>query len=305
MGRLRSQCVVGHECNRVTRLWCRVTAGSALVIACLTTGVGSAGAATRPAPGLSKAEHAALVRAGAFGQKPIKVLLLGDSISLTLGVGLSVQSQARYGITIFNHATLGCDLDSNLAVVTSNKIGPATPGCTEWRALWPFLTAYEHPQVVALGVGRWETSYHYFKGHWVDIEDPVWDAHVASDLEAAIKIFTTFGAKVVLINLPYLDSVQRNANGTPFLENTPALIDDFNRVETQVAATDPSQVTVIPLNRLLDPAGTYQDVIDGVVTRWPDGIHISPDGGQLLQRDIMPIIDRVALSEVHPKRRNK
>ena len=279
--------------------------GCALVVASLSAFGGSAGAAVHLAPGLSTSEHAALVRAGAFGKKPIKVLLLGDSISLTLGIGLGVHSRAKYGITISNHATLGCDLDANLAIVTSNKIGPATPGCAEWRALWPFLTAYEHPQVVVLGVGRWETSYHYFEGHWVDIEDPAWDAHVVSDLEAAIKIFTTFGATVVLFNMPYLNSVQRNPNGTPFLENTPKLTDDFNRVEASVAATDPSQVTVVPLNKMLDPAGHYQDVIDGVVTRWSDGIHISPAGGRLLQRDILPIIDRVALAAIHPKPRQK
>jgi hypothetical protein len=286
------------------RLGVRVAVALAFAMAGLSV-ASSASGAVRPAPGLSETEHAALVRAGAFGKKPIRVLLLGDSISLTLGVGLAVDSRARYGIALSNHATLGCDLDANLAIVTSGKIGPATPGCTEWRALWPFLTAYEHPQVVALGVGRWETSYHYFEGHWVDIADPLWEAHVASDLDEAIKIFTTFGAKVVLLNMPYLNVAQKNANGTPFLENTPALTDDFNRVETLVAAADPSQVSVIPLNKMLDPAGTYQDVIDGVATRWSDGIHISAAGGQFLQRDILPIIDRVALSARHPKRRKK
>jgi hypothetical protein len=265
----------------------------------------SADGVQRAAPGLSKTDHTALLKAGAFGPKPIKVLFLGDSITLTLGVGLTSTAKANYGVTISNHATLGCDLDADLAIVTSGKLGPATQGCALWRALWPFLTAYVHPQVVVLGIGRWETSYHYFEGHWVDIANPVWEAHVTSDLDAAIKIFTTFGAKVVLLNMPYLNSSQRNPDGTPFLENTPTLTDDFNRVEAQVAVANPRQVTVIPLNAMLDPTGLYQDTVDGVVTRWPDGVHISTAGGHYLEPMILPIIDRVALSELHQSRKKK
>ncbi len=305
MGCLRGECLADHTRNdvKLTRS-VRIATTCAIVIAGLGALVISAGGVQGSAPGLSKSEHAALLKAGAFGPKPIKVLFLGDSITLTLGVGLSSTSK-EYGITISNHATLGCDLDADLAIVTSGKLGPATQGCALWRALWPFLTAYEHPKVVVLGIGRWETSYHYFEGHWVDIADPVWDAHVASDLDAAIKIFTTFGAKVVLLNMPYLNSSQRNPDGTPFLENTPELTDDFNRVEAQVAAADPTQVTVIPLNAMLDPTGLYQDTVDGVVTRWPDGVHISTAGGHFLEPKILPIIDRVALSELHHSRKKQ
>ncbi|HEY2214664.1 MAG TPA: SGNH hydrolase domain-containing protein [Acidimicrobiales bacterium] len=283
----------------------RIATACAIIVTGLGVAMSPVGAVQRAAPGLSKSEHAALVKAGAFGPRPIKVLFLGDSITLTLGVGLTSTSKAEYGITISNHATLGCDLDADLAIETSNKLGPATQGCALWRALWPFLTAYEHPQVVVLGLGRWETSYHYFEGHWVDIADPAWEAHVASDLDAAIKIFTTFGAKVVLLNMPYLNSSQRNPDGTPFLENTPPLTDDFNRVEAQVAAADPTQVTVIPLNAMLDPTGLYQDTVHGVVTRWPDGVHISPAGGRYLEPKILPIIDHVGLSVLHQSRKKE
>jgi hypothetical protein len=255
----------------------------------------AAGAATSIAPGLTRAQHAALVKEGAFGHKPIRVLLLGDSIALTLGIGLAVHSQRDYGIDLSNHATLGCDLDANLAIITSNKIGPATPGCTEWRGLWPFLTAYEHPRVVMLGVGRWETSYHYFDGQWVRIGDPLWDAHVASDLRTAIKIFITFGAKVALVNMPYIDPPNRQADGAPFIENTAASTDAFNRVEAAVAKSYPRQVTVIHLNKMLSPDGVFTSTVHGVVTHWTDGIHISSAGGQYLQRDIFPIVDRLAM----------
>jgi hypothetical protein len=73
-------------------------------------------------------------------------------------------------------------------------VGLATRGCEDWRALWPWLAAAEHPQVVALGVGRWEVLDHYRDDHWVHIGEPVWDAHVAAHLRSAVAIFHTFGA---------------------------------------------------------------------------------------------------------------
>ena len=56
---------------------------------------GAARVAIPLAPGLSASEHAALQRSGAYGGRPVRLLILGDSIALTLGMGLSVRSQSR------------------------------------------------------------------------------------------------------------------------------------------------------------------------------------------------------------------
>ena len=45
---------------------------------------------------------------------------------------------------------VACDLDPQLQVFTSGAAGPATPGCDNWRGLWPFVIAGQRPQVVAL-----------------------------------------------------------------------------------------------------------------------------------------------------------
>jgi hypothetical protein len=264
------------------------------------TGAGASTSATTRAPtpalapGLGRTEHADLVRAGAFGTHPVQVLLLGDSIALTLGEGLTIDARSKYGLTISNHASLGCDLDPTLEIFTSGKPGPATPGCTEWRALWPFLTAAVHPQVVALGVGRWEVSAHFYRGHWVHMGDPVWDDHVASDLRDAISIFHLFGARVVLFTMPYIDPSDRQPDGQPWAENTPVRAREYNAV-VGVAHADPREVTVIDLNKMLSPHGVFTPTVDGVTVRWSDGIHVTTAGGVLLQRQILPELDRLAL----------
>ncbi|HEY1828783.1 MAG TPA: SGNH hydrolase domain-containing protein [Acidimicrobiales bacterium] len=249
------------------------------------------------APGLSGSEHAELAHSGAFGSHPVKVLLLGDSIALTLGIGLAHDAKVNYGIDIDNKSTLGCDLDPSLEIITSGKPGPATPGCPEWRELWPFLTASVQPDVVVLGVGRWEVGDHFYDDQWVHIGDPLWDNHVAADLKQAIAIFNLFGAKVVLLTLPYLDPATRQPDGQPWPENSMEYISRFNQLTRQVAKSMPHEVTVIDLNKMLSPNGKYDTVVDGVRVRWSDGVHVSYAGGELLQRSILPTIDRIGLAD--------
>ncbi len=47
-------------------------------------------------------------------------------------------------------------------------------------------------------------------------------------------------------------------------------------------------VTLVDLNKLLDPGGHYQTVVDGVTVRNSDGIHLTKAGGEWLQPDILP-----------------
>jgi hypothetical protein len=80
-----------------------VTAGiavSAVSAVCLGAGAGAGADVTvRLAPGLSDSEHAALERAGAYGPRPVRLLIVGDSIAMTLGMGLTVESRPEYGST--------------------------------------------------------------------------------------------------------------------------------------------------------------------------------------------------------------
>jgi hypothetical protein len=248
-------------------------------------------------PGLSLTEHRSLQRSGAYGPRPLTLLLVGDSIALTLGIGLALDSQQQYGVAVSDHATLGCDLDPGTEIVTSGRPGPATPGCDLWRGLWPFLAARTHAQVVALGLGRWEVSDHLLDGHWVHIGEPVWDDHVKADLREAISIFHTVGARVVLFTMPYVDPPGRQPDGLPYSEDLPARAREYNALVRQVAQSEPGVVSVIDLNKMLSNSGHFTATLDGVAVRWSDGIHITTAGGQLLQRNILPEVDRIGLQD--------
>ena len=88
--------------------------------------------------------------------------------------------------------------------------------------------------------------------------------------------------------MPYVDPSDRQPDGLPWSENTPARAQAYNALVRQVARSDPDVVSVIDLNQMLSPDGVYTASLDGVDVRSSDGIHISPAGGELLQRQILP-----------------
>ncbi len=223
------------------------------------------------------------------GAAPTTFLLLGDSVALTLGLGLSDQSANEYGVNVADEGELGCDLD-NVDVMQSGVETPATPGCPDWRTTWPQEMTFFHPDVVGLLIGRWEVTDHLYNGQWVHVGEPAWDAHLVAELNQAIDIFSAHGAKVVLFTMPYVDPSQEAADGQPFIENDPARADAFNRLLRQVADQRRATVTLVDLNKMLDPDGTYQSTIGGVAVRDSDGIHISIPGGELLRPKILPTI---------------
>ncbi len=264
-----------------------------------TRGDGSGGArrAIPLPPGLTASEHRALQRSGAYGPHPVRLLVLGDSITLTLAMGLSVEARQEYGVSVTDDATLGCDLDPQTWIFTSGAAGPATPGCDNWRALWPLLVSRQRPQVVALGVGRWEIADHLLGGHWVHIGEAAWDRHLTADLQSAITILHSFGARVVLFTMPYVDPSDRQPDGMPWSENAPARVREYNALVRDVARARPRVVSVIDLNRMLGPAGVYTASVSGVDVRWSDGVHVSLDGGALLRRRILPVVDRIGMED--------
>ena len=144
-----------------------------------------------------------------------------------------------------------------------------------WRALWSFVIAVQHPAVVALGLGRWEAADHLYDGRWVHVGEPLWDQHLVGELEVAVSILHSFGARVVLFTMPYVDPTNRQPDGAPWPEDTPARNRGLQRGDPAGGAAEGRVVSVIDLNHMLSRHGAYAASLDGVDVRTADGIHIS------------------------------
>jgi len=58
----------------------------------------------------------------------------------------------------------------------------------------------------------------------------------------------------------------------------------------EVAAQNPKTDSVVDLDKLVCPRGTYTSTINGVVVRRTDGVHFTDAGGTLLAPALMPPI---------------
>jgi peptidoglycan/LPS O-acetylase OafA/YrhL len=255
-------------------------------------------ALTKGSPGLHKTEHEQLEAAHAFTTNPIRFLLFGDSVAVTTTTGLSVGDTPRYGVDVLDAGVLGCDLDIGPSIL-GGVTYPAEPtqNCGPWPTLWARCVYKYRPQVVGLLIGRFELADHIRNGQLVYLGQPAWDAHLVSQLDQAIKIFTAYGAHVVIFTFPYIDPSGEQANGDPWPENLPSRVVIWNQLLRQVVSANPSTTTLINLNQMLDPDGHYTYTIDGIAVRYPngDGIHVSKAGGLYLQAKILPEVAALGL----------
>jgi peptidoglycan/LPS O-acetylase OafA/YrhL len=242
---------------------------------------------------MPSSERQALVAAGAFGAHPVRFMLVGDSIANTLAIGLEVKSVSRFGVQVINRETLGCDIDNLKAIVGGITYSPVS-NCRYWRTLWPQYVAHSKPDVVGLLIGRWDITDHLENGHVVHIGQTGWDNRLYDEINQAVKDFSAHGAKVVLFTMPDINP-QEAANGASFPENDPERVAEFNAILDRVAKIDSQTVTVVDLNKVLDPKGKFQLVVDGTAVRWPDGIHISKPGGEWLQPFVLPTVAQLGL----------
>ena len=204
------------------------------------------------------------------------VLMLGDSTALTLSVGLSFDAE-RYGARLVEKGLLGC----GIAVVPEVRqtgvdapmvpaCNPATPATGQWPALWTGWIGQYHPTVVAILAGRWEVSTVEWKGRWTDILDPAFAAHVRQQLQRAVDVGSSGGAAVVLFTAPCFDSGEQ-FDGAPWPEDQPDRVNAYNALARQVVAANPQKATLINLDGLVCPGGTFESQIGGVTVRAPTG----------------------------------
>jgi len=242
-----------------------------------------------PAPTLSRAVHDRLESLGAFSGDPVRFLMLGDSLAITASVGLAEGAVPGYGVQVIDDGVFGCDYDTSPAYAAGVRTIPYNP-CLQWRTLYAGAIAAHRPDVVGLLTGRWTITDREVDGTTVHVGDPSWDAHVVAEYSDIVAFLDAQGVKVVLFNLPYFDPPQEAADGSVFPEDRPDRVTAFNRDLARVAARERGKVTVVDLNAVLCPHGRFQTVVDGVVARWPDGIHVTPAGGRWLQPRVLPTV---------------
>ena len=264
-------------------------------------------------PAVKYRRYDASLESLASSSRPVRVLVVGDSVALTLAYGLDVAAKAglNYDISISDKGILGCGIAMGRYVQIQGKteeVGwPCNPdapsGNPQWPALWAKWISQFKPDVVVLLAGRWEVANRTYHGKWTNITNPTYAAYIKDSIEKAVQVGTTQGADMILETAPCYDSGEQ-PNGLPWPEDSPARLSIYNellkQVATSVDARHPGEVYVQHLHTLVCPGGRFQASFGGVQVRSPDGVHFTtPQGGEYLATKVLPtwkdvgIVDRL------------
>jgi peptidoglycan/LPS O-acetylase OafA/YrhL len=291
------------------RAWLVVPAGVGAVLVAViaaTTGT-TAVASTAPPGGTGTTGSSATTRTtvpALTAAKPVRVLLFGDSVALTLGLGLGLpKEQQRYGYVLSDKGILGCGVvfgpevelmgarDATAPACNGTPYSPGEPAAQQpWPNQWLSAISVVKPNVAVLLAGRWEVVDREFQGSWTNILHPAFAAYVKRQLEQASQLVTTAGVHMVFLTAPCTDEGEQ-PDGAPWPEDDPARLAVYNKLVREVAAAHPTTDSVVNLFGAACPGGKYTGTIDGVVVRNPsDGVHFTVAGGSYLAPKIMPAI---------------
>jgi hypothetical protein len=259
---------------------------------------------------------------------PVKVLIVGDSVAGTLGVGLG-RVMSQYDVVAVNEGSPGCSLSMDQLVQVLWFTDPPGKPCVEGdpNALldqWQAWVDEFNPDVV-IYMARSEVLNQEVDSTWMHLGEPAFDSYVANRFRQGIKVLGSRGAHVVLLTSPYYDTGVQ-PSGLPWPEDDPSRVVTDNQIiesmagspaENAPGARPPSggkakgnsnshskststssqrlfagsdDVTVIDTGAWLSPHGAYAATVDGIPTRCGDGVHLTVAGGEWLAKRILPVV---------------
>jgi peptidoglycan/LPS O-acetylase OafA/YrhL len=288
------------------RAWLVVPAGvGAVLVAVVAATTGATAVASTAPPSVHPVTTTSVpsLTPPPAGSQPVRVLLFGDSVALTLGLGLSDSLyQDRLGYVLSDKGILGCGVVDGPEVQLMGARDATPPACNgappapgapladqPWQNQWLAAIHEVQPNVVVLLAGRWEVVDRQYQGTWTNILDPVYAAYVKQQLEKAAQLVTATGARMVFLTAPCTDEGEQ-PDGAPWPEDNPARLAVYNKLVRQVAAEHPQTDSVVDLFGAVCPGGKYAASVGGVSMRRSDGVHFTIAGGQYLAPRLMPAI---------------
>ena len=197
------------------------------------------------------------------------VAVFGDSIAWTM---------MRYlpptpGLAFTNYTTIGCGIARGGPYRYVGQTLIQKPECDAWPSRWSQRINHDRPDVVLLMVGRWEVVDRMNEGSWTNIEEQGYEDYLRGELNRALDILGSTGARVVVTTEPYNRRAEK-PDGSLYPEDNPDRVDEWNALLRSVVKTR-KNVELLDLNDKLGPGGYYTNWVDGIRMR-SDGVHPTP-----------------------------
>jgi hypothetical protein len=135
--------------------------------------------------------------------RPLRVLVVGDSVGITLGRGLSLWSNATGRAVVDDAARKWCSLGRNLPRIAGIGTSEQGPGCDGWATRWARLRDRFDPDVVVVLYTIWEVVPRQLPGQaFTGVRDAAHARWQSSEYQSAADVLGAGGAKVVWLTIP-------------------------------------------------------------------------------------------------------
>ena len=218
-----------------------------------------------------------------------RVDFFGDSVAWTLGTYLPAHPELDVNVP----AIQGCGITLLADIRQLGTPHWLYPNCPEWPSDWQSAVDTHDPDVSVILLDRWEFMDARLDGDYHHVGEASFDDYLMRQLDQAVSIAGSHGARVVLLTAPYTHRAETPSGGL-YPEDQPERVDAWNALLRSEAARHPTTVTVLDLNRVVCPQGMFTWSIDGLPVR-SDGLHFTPAGvQQIISPWLLPQLARVA-----------
>ena len=205
-----------------------------------------------------------------------RILLVGDSGVQYLGPEL-IAAAADVGAAVAFSSEVECTAvnPEGLTLQPDGVIARREPCHDHRRELWQRLAEEYDPDIVVLYMANaGGISSVRLDGRWVRDCDPAYDAYVEDSVRHDLDLLTAGGGPAVLTTAPYI-AVLDGSSGDR--------VDCRNDLLHDIADTRP-RTEIVDLN------GFVLSQVQAGEDMFVDSVHLSPDGGRLVSRWLLPMI---------------
>jgi hypothetical protein len=224
----------------------------------------------------------------------VRGVLIGDSVAFTLGPCFE---RAQPPTLTLTNASVGCGVIRGDAYIGTSR-QPHAAKCDRWADTWPEVIQRHQADIAVAFWGAWHMFDRRVDGEVLRWGTPELDRFLTSELDRALSVLESTGARVVVLTAPYFeppDLANRVDRYQSLFERH--RVDHWNELLRSVAQGHPDSVAVVDLHAYLNPNGEFVNAIAGIDPIRSDGIHFSSPGADVVARWLSPRFVRIARQE--------
>jgi hypothetical protein len=217
---------------------------------------------------------------------PKRVLIVGDSLALTMGIELFLDEK-DWGINIDNGALNGCGFVTGDKVELAGNYDAMNPHCDQEQAVWTADARNFKAQAIVVELGWWDSFQHMINGSITSLAQPQYDSMVEQQILDLIHGFRTAStAPIYFLSVPWMNPPAL-PNGQPEPAASAANHNEINDL-IQSAVKSSKTVHFVDISPYITPSGQFETDVGGGVCRQSDGVHLyykSPETVHYIQTE--------------------